>query len=65
MVTLANTEIREAAKRNGVRLWQVAESIGISDAAFSRKLRRELPASERERVMTVIEKLAGEGREVS
>ncbi|MCI7727894.1 MAG: hypothetical protein MSH58_12310 [Clostridiales bacterium] len=65
MVTLANTEIREAAKRNGVRLWQVAEGIGISDAAFSRKLRRELSASERERVMTVIEKLAGEGREVS
>ena len=65
MVTLANTEIREAAKRNGVRLWQVAEGIGISDAAVSRKLRRELSASERERVMTVIEKLAGEGREVS
>ena len=65
MVTLANTEIREAAKRNGVRLWQVAEVIGIADANFSRKLRRELPASERERVMTVIEKLAGEGREVS
>lgn len=65
MVTLANTEIREAAKRNGVRLWQVAEVIGIADATFSRKLRRELPASERERVMTVIEKLAGEGREVS
>ena len=34
MVTLANTEIREAAKRNGVRLWQVAEGIGISDAPF-------------------------------
>ena len=65
MVALANTEIREAAKRNGVRLWQVAEVIGIADATFSRKLRRELPASERERVMTVIEKLAGEGREVS
>lgn len=65
MVTLANTEIREAAKRNGVRLWQVAEVIGIADATFSRKLRRELPASERERVMSVIEKLAGEGREVS
>ena len=65
MVTLANTEIREAAKRNGVRLWQVAEVIGIADATLSRKLRRELPASERERVMSVIEKLAGEGREVS
>ena len=65
MVTLANTEIREAAKRNGVRLWQVAEGIGISDAAFSRKLRRELPADEREKVLNVIDKLAAESREVS
>lgn len=65
MVTLANTEIREAAKRNGVRLWQVAEGIGITDASFSRKLRRELPAEERERVLNVIDKLAAERREVS
>lgn len=65
MVTLANTEIRDAAKRNGVRLWQVAEGIGISDAAFSRKLRRELPADERERVLNVIDNLAAGRREVS
>ena len=65
MATLANTEIRDAAKRNGVRLWQVAEGIGISDAAFSRKLRRELPADEREKVLNVIDKLAAESREVS
>lgn len=65
MATLANTEIREAAKRNGVRLWQVAEDIGITDASFSRKLRRELPAEERERVLNVIDKLAAERREVS
>lgn len=65
MATLANTEIREAAKRNGVRLWQVAEDIGITDASFSRKLRRELPAEERERVLNVIDKLAAERGEVS
>lgn len=65
MATLANTEIRDAAKRNGVYLWQVAEGIGITDATFSRKLRRELPADERERVLNVIDKLAAEIREVS
>lgn len=65
MATLANTEIRDAAKRNGVRLWQVAEGIGITDATFSRKLRRELPADEREKVLNVIDKLAAESREVS
>lgn len=57
MKTIANNGIREAAKRNGVCLWQVAEAIGISDAAFSRKLRRELPDNERERVLNAIDKL--------
>lgn len=64
MKTIANTAIREAAKKNGVCLWQVAEAIGISDASFSRKLRRELPDAERERVMGAIEKLAENSAEV-
>lgn len=64
MKTIANTAIREAAKKSGVCLWQVAEAIGISDASFSRKLRRELPDAERERVMGAIEKLAENSAEV-
>ncbi len=64
MKTTANNEIRKAAKKNGVCLWQVAEAIGISDASFSRKLRRELPDAERERVMVAIEKLAENSAEV-
>ena len=57
MKTIANTDIREAAKKSGICLWQVAEAIGISDASFSRKLRRE-------RVMGAIEKLAENSAEV-
>lgn len=64
MKTIANTDIREAAKKSGICLWQVAEAIGISDASFSRKLRRELPDAERERVMGAIEKLAENSAEV-
>lgn len=64
MKTTANNEIRKAAKRSGVCLWQVAEAIGISDASFSCKLRRELPDAERERVMGAIEKLAENSAEV-
>lgn len=59
----ANCEIREAARRNGVKLWQVAECIGISDATFSRKLRRELPQQERDNILDVIGKLATENKE--
>lgn len=65
MATLTNAEIRDAAKRNGVFLWQVAEGIGITDSTLSRKLRRELTDDERERVLNVIDKLAAQRREVS
>lgn len=60
MRTLANKEIREAAKRAGVCLWQVAESLGITDATFSRRLRRELPQQERDSILNTINQLATE-----
>ena len=47
MSTIANKEIRDAARDAGVRLWQIAECIGMNDGNFSRKLRRELPDQER------------------
>lgn len=63
MANVANREIRDAAKAAGIRLWQVAEKVGISDGNFSRKLRRELPAAEREKVMTIIHELSQEKQE--
>ena len=48
MSATANIEIRESAKKNGVKLWMVAEAMGIADSGLSKKLRRELPADERE-----------------
>lgn len=65
MSIAANVEIREAAKRSGVKLWQVAEEIGMSDAAFSRKLRHELPKEDRERVLSAITRLGAESTEVA
>jgi len=65
MSIAANTEIRATAKRSGVKLWQVAERIGMSDAAFSRKLRHELTDKERERVMEAISQVAAGSAEVS
>lgn len=61
----ANKTIRDAAKEKGVRLWEIAYSMGITDATLSRKLRRELPANERENVLAIINRLAVENAEVS
>ena len=65
MPITANIEIREKAKESGVKLWMVAEALGMADSAFSRKLRHELAANEREQVLSVIEQLAAGSAEVS
>lgn len=55
-----NKEIREAAKVAGVKLWQVADAYGVNDGNFSRKLRRELPPDEKQKILSIIEELAKE-----
>ena len=58
---MKNLEIKQAAKEAGVPLWRVAEEVyKITDSSFSRKLRHELPAEEKARVLATIEKLAKE-----
>ena len=60
-----NKEIRVAAKNAGIRLWDVAEAYGISDINFSRKLRKELPQEEKDKILAIIDKLAKERQEVA
>ena len=59
---MKNERIRAAAKETGVRFWEIAERVGITDSNFSRKLRRELPESERDRLLAIIEAIAAEKR---
>lgn len=65
MVNSANKEIREAAKKAGVLLWQVAEVYGVNDGNFSRKLRKELPREERENILAIIDQLCREKQEAN
>lgn len=53
-----NKTIRNAAKEKGVKLWQIADEIGINDGNFSRKLRHELPPEETAMILAIIDKLA-------
>lgn len=52
-----NDDIRQAAQSAGVRLWQIAEKLGLSDGNLSRRLRRELSGEEKTRIMGIIEQL--------
>lgn len=59
---MKNQDIRRTASDAGVRLWQVAEELGVSDSSLSRKLRKELPTDEKERIFSIIERLSQEVR---
>lgn len=60
----SNMVIRSASKSAGVRLWQIAEALGIQETALSRKLRHELPTEEKNKILGIIEALAQERQEV-
>ena len=57
---MRNEDIKKAAKEAGIRLWRIAEKLGITDAMFSRKLRYEIPEEERKQIFSIIEQLKGE-----
>ncbi|MEE1137549.1 MAG: hypothetical protein U0M02_03625 [Acutalibacteraceae bacterium] len=54
-----NTEIRNEAKKAGVKLWQIAEKLGMNDGNFSRKLRKELSSEEKAKIRAIIAELKG------
>lgn len=57
----ANIKIREKARSNGVRLWQIADALGIQESAFSKKLRKELSEEDQEKIMSIIDDLSKGG----
>lgn len=56
---MANADVREATKQAGVRLWQIADELGINDGNFSRKLRKELSVEEKAKIYAIITRLSG------
>lgn len=55
---MTNVDIRATAKASNVRLWQIAEELGINDATFSRKLRKELSAEEKATIYGIIARIS-------
>ena len=56
-----NKELRLYAASKGVKLWQIAEKFGITDAAFSRKLRKEFSREDAERFKVYVDEIASKG----
>lgn len=57
---MTNLEIRVAIKKARLFAYEVAEALGITETYFSRKLRKELPDEEKQKILAVITQLAQE-----
>lgn len=57
---LANNDIRTAAKEKNVRLWEIAECLKISEPTMTRKLRHNLPQTEKQNMLKIIDSIAAE-----
>lgn len=55
-----NKDIKVKARKSGVLIWEIADRLGIADTTMSRKLRRELPDSEKQEIFKIIDELAAE-----
>lgn len=64
MAKRANSDVREAIKKGGLYQWEIAEKYGCSEVTFIRKLRRELPDTEKQKIYAIIEELVKE-REIA
>ena len=53
-----NLSIRQAAKAAKLPLWEIADAMGISEPTMTRLLRRELPDTDKHRIMAIIRKLS-------
>ena len=54
---MENQDIRQEVKEKGLKLWQIAEKLGINDGNFSRMLRRELSDDKKEQIRAIISEL--------
>jgi predicted transcriptional regulator len=51
-----NCEIRTELLRVGMKQYELAELLGITEFTLSRKLRKELPDDEKQRILEIIAK---------
>lgn len=57
---MTNVEIRVAAKQAGVQQWRIAEAMQIGETTLCRRMRTELPETEKRKILKIIEKLSKE-----
>ena len=57
---MKNNDIRQETQKATVKLWQIAEKLGVTDSTFSKMLRKELSAEQKEKIFAIIAALEKE-----
>lgn len=57
---LKNTDVRAHARKRGVRLWELAMRMNISEPTMTRKLRVELSETDKSAIIDHIDAIAAE-----
>ena len=60
---MANDRIRSAAHKSGVKLWELAYRLGMSDFALSKKMRFEFSDEDTKKALACIDEIARERKE--
>ena len=58
---MTNVEIRVEMTKKGLKQWELAQLLGISESAFCRKFRKELPEDEKQKILELIHNNKKEG----
>ena len=57
---MLNSAIKVAAVSKGIRMWQIADRLGVHESTLSKRLRKELDASEQAAIIEIINQIARE-----
>lgn len=55
-----NQEVKARIFESGVKMWQVANRLGIGEATLSRWMRTELTCEKKENILTIIDEIEKE-----
>lgn len=55
-----NETVKCYAKSNNVKLWQIADALGMKDSNFSKRLRYQFTLDEEKAIREIVDKIASE-----
>lgn len=56
---MTNSKIKQIAKNYKVKLWQIADKLGMQDSNFSKMLRKQLSIQDENKIIGIIQELKG------